>query len=364
MSDNAGLQILRCILLLGVAPATTVSLTATPSIDEPRFLHVGSPSVPHVAPGLPAVGPDTIAACTPSHPSVVTSDSVRVHIAVAPDSPSYRYTFTATHGRVAGQGHDVWWILSDAPRGLDTLTVRIDRSGRAVAACQVQVAVRLSKVVRGDADYVARAVLLPRQREDTGYVRYNYLLFGVRPTTAAQATYRRAVEEYVRQLESISAYTDELASRNIRQRQLVLTFVPLKDSVPERGPDSVKVTAILRQYDYARARAWLAKLPGTHQRGPYLVSVGAPLGASAHPRGPVLVQDLSAVSEGIVGDWVAEFLNQSAQRGTDPQWNAGSWALRLRTGMALLAQAAEPIAGGIEQWRNLIGKWITADSRP
>jgi len=198
-----------------------------------------------------------------------------------------------------------------------------------------------------------RDVLVGTQPEGEGYGLYSYLLFGSPPLPATRERYLRTIMAY---LETIPPRTE--SERYIPDRwQLNITYLPLTDPPPAEftrpaGQMDLSAAAewMLQHYNYARARALLRLLPGTHNSGPYLVSQLKPLSGNSAVVQPYLWQDLSHVQPDLVQTWIREFMAQAAA----PQfWEPRAvpqFALQLRNAIAVAAAEVPDIQAGLKTW--------------
>ena len=261
------------------------------------------------------------------------------------------YTWSATHGTIIGGGSDVQWDFSNSPIGMQTLTVQVARRGQAVGSCTVQVLVVQPGPTRGRGDLIARALLLPGARELQGYGLYSYLLLGSRPSDPSRALYRTVIAEYVRLMPDINQFAEKFEGDNAaRRKEINVSYMPLRAALRKQERDSAE--AILQVYDYARARALLSALPGTHRDGPYLVSSRTPLSGQAAAAGNFLVQDLSKVPPDLVPPYVDQFLNQTTQEHFGQGWNPQRWVLKLRTILSALGKGAPEIRAAWKTWES------------
>lgn len=194
------------------------------------------------------------------------------------------------------------------------------------------------------------AYLLTGREEAKGYGLYSYLLFATRPTEHNRERYLAAIETYLKAVPAILA----LEAAGIAAHRLNATFLPLT-SLTSRPAGEPSADWLLAHYDYARARAILAALPGEYLGGgPYVVSALAPLGGISTIAGHYLHQDLSSVPSRIVRLWAREFFSQAAQERFWEERTGRQLALRMRTTVAALAEAYPGIKSEVQ---SLIG-WI------
>ncbi|MDB4914997.1 MAG: hypothetical protein JWM95_2641 [Gemmatimonadetes bacterium] len=305
---------------------------------------------------------DTTAWCIPSPMSASRFDSVRIVAAVVPFDTSYRYTWSAAAGTVTGTGPAVWWRPTGAALGVESINVRATLNDHLVAECSARVAIIppiRRDSARGASDLAARALLLPGAQEDSGYARYTYVLFASKPSAQNLARYRAVLREYVRQTETTTNYAAAFGKDSAAVKRLHVTYAPVQVPVADSESDSLAVESMLLSYDYARARVILSRLPGGHARGPYLVSGRRPLTSRTSNASIYLIQELATVPEDLVAIVLAQFLSDAAQDRPSSAWDPQRWSVRLQTALAIVAEAAKPVAGGINFWRDAVQKWIS-----
>jgi hypothetical protein len=189
-----------------------------------------------------------------------------------------------------------------------------------------------------------RAFLLPHQREAAGYGLYSYLLFGTPPSDASHDRYLQAICAYltIPPIAGMEQY--------IPRGKLNITYLPIATQ-PSARPTPEWV---LDHYDYDRARALIDRIDGTHQDGPYIVSVLRPLPDTRLAAVHYLYQDLSSIPPNVILLWVKEFLAQVEQ---DRFWEERAtehFVLVLRTNIARVARAWPPVHSAVTlliNWR-------------
>lgn len=201
-----------------------------------------------------------------------------------------------------------------------------------------------------------RDVLVGQQPEAAGYGMYSYLLLGSPPTPASRARYLAAIAAY---LNYIPRRQEQEAY--VPRSELNITYVFLTESPPalvsdirEGGlpadGDTAPAQWILEHYDYARARAVLRTVPGTHPDGPYIVSALQPLTGMPLASGGHLAQDLSHVPPDFAASWVKVFLAASADGMLDAPGGLQQAALTLRQTLAAAAESWPQIQRALEHW--------------
>lgn len=195
-----------------------------------------------------------------------------------------------------------------------------------------------------------RYFLSGRNNEDCGYGLYSYVLFGSPPSDANRDRYLKAMATFLRVVPDIG----DLQLSGIPQRALNITYIPIverseqttiaNDVIGAKGDSRLiddLATWVLRNYNYARARAFLNAMPGgPHLDGPYFVSTLKPLTGIERVTEQYLYQDLSSVPPDIIAPWIKEFISQASQEQFWEGRNAAQFTLKLRQSIALLASGA------------------------
>ena len=270
-------------------------------------------------------------ACSPTQPVVTIGGTVAIRVFLSPvwNTPSVKWS--ATGGGI-GSSDDVrntWTAEGEAGQSVISVVVS---EGSVVQRCSVRVLV-IEDALRGRD--TGLAVVGPSLSEPDGYALYSYLLLSQRPSAAAAARYRQLIDAAIRMVPGLVDLQRFLPRSELNYLAVPVSAELAAIAATQKGR-SITVTDVLEHYDYARARAWLAKLNTNDRDGPYLVSVRAPI-SSAATVDVYLRQDLSAVPPALVGTWVAEFLNQAAQERAWGEVAGPSLALRMRTALAQLA---------------------------
>ena len=285
-------------------------------------------------------------ACSPDRPTIASGEDPTLALRAWSASPA-PLLWKADSGILKGSGPEVDWDLTGVALGPHTARVAI----AGTEPCAIEV--RVLGSARGGLESGA-AYLLTGREEAKGYGLYSYLLFATRPTAHNRERYLAAIEVYLKAVPAILA----LEAAGIAAHRLNATFLPLTGRAApsvQNAKGEPSADWLLAHYDYARARAILAGLPGEYLGGgPYMVSALAPLGRGRTIAGHYLHQDLSSVPSRIVGLWAREFFSQAAQERFWEERTGRQLALRMRTTVAVLAQAYPDIKNEVQL---LIG-WI------
>jgi len=285
-------------------------------------------------------------ACSPDRPTIASGEDPTLALRAWSPSPA-PLLWKADSGILKGSGPEVEWDLAGAALGPHTATVAI----AGTEPCAIEV--RVLGSARGGLESGA-AYLLTGREEPRGYGLYSYLLFATRPAAHNRERYLAAIEAYLKAVPAILA----LEGAGIAAHRLNATFLPVTDRpapAVQNAQGEPSADWLLAHYDHARARAILAAPPGEYLGGgPYMVSALAPLGRVRTIAGHYLHQDLSSVPSQIVGLWAREFFSQAAQERFWEERTARQLALRMRTTVAVLAEAYPGIKNEVQ---SLIG-WI------
>lgn len=190
------------------------------------------------------------------------------------------------------------------------------------------------------------AVLLPHQKEESGFGLYSYALLTHVPQESDLPKYRAFLTALV-ELPSAKDIVMYLPKMRIN-----ITYLPLSSSPQDWSGLTIseKVDYVLSHYDYARGAAMLASLPERTGPGPVITSVLTPLSFDQSPH-PVLVQDLSTAQPVLMADYVKEFVDQAAK---DHFWEAktlAAFSLGLRNTL-------ETAAIGLGMSQDAVKNWI------
>lgn len=315
-------------------------------------------------------------ACSAERPAAASGESVRLRAwtdAAAADG----YHWEVEAGAIEGDGREVVWRLAGVRQSPVPYSaqVRLALPDGDDLICRLALLVTAPSPAAGppgagggeSADMrggleAGRLLLPPEREEAAGYGLYSYLLFGAQPGTEERERYLAAIAAYLGMLPDLGAL-----ERYLRPAELNVVHLPVSRPLP--AGQAAAADWLLAHYDYARARAWLAKVPGQRRQGPYLVSTLQPLGAATAPSGPFLIQDLSRVPPQLAGVWVREFLNQAAQERFWEPRTAARLTLRLRTVIAQVAIALPEVRNAMERLGlpdipTAIAGWITWSDPP
>ena len=192
---------------------------------------------------------------------------------------------------------------------------------RLIAALTITVVVlggcQTSPTRTGGERISGREFLLPGQSESrtpAPYGLYSYLLLGSMPSDQARPRYLATIRAYLDLLPSVQG----LERSGVTRAELNVTYIPLENSAGVQAVEAADPRAaelILRYYDYARAQALLAKVPGgPHLDGPYLVSYREPLSGIPRVATGYGWVDMSAAPSARAPQWVRIFLKETARQ--------------------------------------------------
>ena len=293
---------------------------------------------------------DSVVACSPSRLTASPRDTVELRAFVDPADSVVEYRWSATRGRVAGDGARARWSLRGAGLGVHAANVEAVSARGIIGRCSAQVRLVPPSGSMGGA-LRARAYLAPGAAEDAGYAMYSYLLLGARPDQRSLPRYRSAIAAYLRFAEDIAGFQE--AMRNDRARFNV-NYLPVTRRFDEPHADSV-----LKYYDYATAQMLLQKLPGMHTGGPYLVSVQRhPLSARTSLSGEYVLQDLTTVPDTVIAPWVEHFVTLSSQERFGEGLAMRRFLLNLRTAIGVAAVGLPDVVKSFADWKKMWGTLV------
>jgi hypothetical protein len=202
-----------------------------------------------------------------------------------------------------------------------------------------------------------REFLVGTQAEAPGYGLYSYVLFGAKPTQATRARYVAVVAACLEQISQISEMEDYYP-----RRQLNITYLMVTEAVPDlvAGPGagaagtSGAAQWVVEHYNYARARAVLATVPGEHRDGPYIVSYRLPLTGSPLLASGYLLQDLSHAQPSLAGAWVKTFLTEASNEDYAQPATLRRVAVELRNAVALVAKQWPEVRASVDEAINWV----------
>jgi hypothetical protein len=305
--------------------------------------------------GSAASSPQAVAgwqiACNPDKPIVHSGEDLGLHVFVAgPASQTLRYAWTATGGKIVGEGKGVRWNFNGAMSGIYTSSVVVSSAGKKLGECSVQVTVIEAERGGGEpatseeARVTARAFLAKGQKETAGYGLYSYLLLGSPPTEATRPRYLKTIQAYLSLIQPVTDLRDYVATSKLN-----VTYLPVK----VQAPDPPTAEWLLANYDFARARILLNLLSPSYQTGPYIVSTLVPLSIASAMPAQYLFQDLSLVPvepQDLLSWWVRAFLNQAAQQRFWQPQTGELLALKLRTMISVEAMALPEVEKQLGSW--------------
>jgi hypothetical protein len=189
------------------------------------------------------------------------------------------------------------------------------------------------------------AILLPTQREESGYALYSYALMSHHPEGAELPR----VRAYVRAL--LALPTAAAVERSVARARINITYLPLETMSPEwdRWSTNDRVDYVVEHYDYARGAAMVSSLSQRTGAGPVIISLLKPLDVSAHPH-PVLVQDLTSAEPTLMSNYVGYFVNKAATDQFQKDGSLSNFSLTLRNGLEVAAMALGMSKDAVATW--------------
>ena len=265
--------------------------------------------------------------CLAEQPAIVEGESATVQAWASTlegrsISSPISFEWEVDAGRIEAQAAATRWDLStvkvepQAARRRVTATVKATQPDRREVRCAVEVFIGKKEATipdrgstQGESLLSARHFLLPGKPEAPGYGLYSYLLFSAPPKDAEEtARYLKTIEASLLVLQDV----DDYLSRHVRPKSLNVTYIPLKEA-PSSGKSTAEWAAnVLAAYDYAAAQILLSRVQRTHQDGPYLLSVLAPLSEPGMPAH--LWENLTGVVPELAWSWIKFFTYLAAQQ--------------------------------------------------
>jgi len=279
--------------------------------------------------------------CSPSNSVAGRDETIHVMTYDPEGLGGAQYSWTATGGRLESRGAEADWTLSDV-KPLTAYSAKVVVKDRAGASAECTVQVTTAAGSRGDRE-TARTLLARGKQEESGFGLYSYLLMGSPPDDSNRDRYLSVIKEYLR----LSPALADLR-KLLDLKQLNANYLPTM-TLPGEG---VRLTPewLLTNYDYARARAILKTVAGSHFRGPYILSTLKPADPRAATAGPMFFQDLSSVPLDLVTPWYEVFLNQAAQERFWEAKTGEQFALKMRTIIGVLARGLPDVKSSMASW--------------
>jgi hypothetical protein len=180
---------------------------------------------------------------------------------------------------------------------------------------------------------VRRAPLVRGQVEQPNYGLYSYVVIRTPPTDATRQGYLATLKAFSELIEP--AYDTDPTPPDL----INITYLPVISPVPGTPEHLLDV------YDFQRARELVRAIPSANRDGPYIVSCRCHLTTQLNE--PFLYQDLTGIEPFLMEAWVREFLRQSAQQRFWEPNGMSHLALRVRTGVARVANVAPEVMNAL-----------------
>lgn len=218
-------------------------------------------------------------------------------------------------------GTEVRWNLIGLGPGSYKATVKRDDFRNSTRTCSIQVIIpeplSVERLRATPQYFITRAILLSDRHEEPGYGLYSYVLFSTPPDpddTTMYERYLKIVEVYLRMMEPLSRFEHEVQPSHLNVTHVPINAMPVDVRLEDTIKSDTRKAAerLVERYDYARAQLILYRAGLTNRKGPYLLSSLNPLGRYPAAR-PFFVQDLSNIPPEQAGEWLREFINQTAQ---------------------------------------------------
>jgi hypothetical protein len=232
--------------------------------------------------------------------------------AAGPVTGNITASWTASGGRIDGQGLAARWSLAGAPVDRrQTATVSVQIGGTSAGSCELGVWVAdptadAATGVRVRGEFITRrAFLRSGQAGEPGFGLYSYFLMR---EPANEPDKSRASSFVAAFLDVLVGVADQ--EIYVERRRLNGSYMPVTMDPPRGLSGSQRTAWALDHYDYERSKAFLSLYPTLTGPGPFIVAVPAPLRSAVKP---MLPWDFSQVDTVAIPDGVSRFLNQAAQ---------------------------------------------------
>lgn len=299
--------------------------------------------------------------CLTDHPAISEGETARLRVVVE-EHDSYTtaqpisFQWRVSDGTVQGNDWEVEWNLTkvridpEQSHKKVTATVQAMMAGRMVSSCSVEVFI--GKKGEGDVPpdirgglMTGRDYLLPNETETSHYGLYSYFLLSGAPENAGEA------ERYLKILTSYLQVTRQLKnlSRYVRPSQLNATHIPVTELPKGKEDDPGFAKQVLASYDFDRAKVLLNKFEKTYDRGPYLISVKAPLSQTPEPVQMHILQDFSRTTPELAATTVKDFEYLAAQQRTWTEQSMRVLPTKLRREVAVAAKVTPEVAGILKE---------------
>lgn len=260
--------------------------------------------------------------------------------------------WSTTFGSLTQNGIKALWSLSNARPGVYIATANVSDAQGPVDECSVRVIVRSLPIEqKGGYRETGRDFLINGEDEAKGFGLYSYVLLGSEPEGESRERYLSGLEAYLR-FPGVAAL--ELY---IPRNELNITYLPLRAPADDEFLQALIISDyrsasewLMRNYDYARARAILRRLPGDNRDGPYLVSFSEPVREGLSVSRPYIFQNQSWVPPQLISHWVNEFLNQAAQQDFSNTRGSQQLVLKVRTIIGILAIGLPDVKQSVNEW--------------
>jgi len=304
-----------------------------------------------------------ILTCISSSPIVRPGGTVEIFVWVAsatgePLASKIVPRWSTASGSIYEKGGRFFWHLEGATLGEHTATVSIEipfgSSSEGILKLIVSDDTGLTTPSdeRGQKERIAgRSFLLPDKKEDSGYGLYSYVLFAAPPNIKQKERYLKVLEVFFEKILPIS----ELNLHFLRS-ELNVFYIPIKKYPPETLNPNKLASFVLENFDYARAKHFLANLPAAQKvnlmDGLYFVSSKLPLSVPAI--GPSLVQELHPnVPEHLVWEWTRYFMLVTSQQHSWGEIALVELRLKMRIVVANLAVGLPEVQKSLNSWIRL-----------
>jgi hypothetical protein len=277
--------------------------------------------------------------------SVATPGEALTVRAFVPDdlANSVSYVWSVTAGTISGSGPTINWKVANATsRNSETVFVAVRAESGRRGVCAFQLMMLNREDVR--APETGIGLLKSGEKEAAGFGLYSYLLLAAKPRDNDRARYLQVLESALLLVPQLSALRHYFP----QPQHLNSLYIPVVSAPPtnySKLQSRKKAEWLLDSYDYARARAILARVPGSTRNGPYLVSF-----SNLDSATPAIVQDLSLATTELADIWVREFITIAGQEHSWTVQTVRNVALRVRTVLAIAGKDLPNAKSAAKDW--------------
>ena len=295
--------------------------------------------------------------CSASHVVVTPDDHVTLSVfsqQYGANHPPQAYTWLATAGVIKNTFPTSHWSLAGQPPGKYTATIRIEDATKKVNQCDVTVFIEekasQKKLNRnGTSRETGSDLLSSNQMESSKYGLYTYLLLSAPPNAQNREKYIMLIRAFLNMAPEINRL-----EKYIPPSQLNVAYLPVTKRPTKKLTGKMLEAFVLKNYDYARSRAILRLIPGTHRDGPYILSSSSFVSGLAQLEKPYIEEDLTLFPTDMVEPVFKEYLIQAANEAFYEKRSLARLALNMRAIVHVLANAKPKIESELNNWLKLV----------